>query len=327
MNIQVKTHSLDSLYESPNVRLLEENRARNQCLYELPLPFGSATVNRTCLRGGLEISAFEGVLTKQLPLRCQTMYPHLEFSYTLSGRGSWSGEGAPALELAPGVSTLVYMADHRVGAELGPDEHLSHLEVRFDLRHFEAMVTELRLTASGQFFSRQLAGNPQVAKLFEQLRDCAYIGALRQLYLEGKCYELLASHLAQFELAGMTGRARIGLSADDIRCLQRAREILTRSWRTPPGLLELARSVGINDYKLKRGFKELFGTTVFGYIRHLRMNEARRLLEAGKANVSQAAACVGYVNLSHFASAYRRTFGYNPSECQRRGQWLIATNR
>jgi AraC-like DNA-binding protein len=294
---------------------VEEDRSKNQRSYALAIPFGSAKATRTNLRGGLEISGYEGVLSKPLSLRFQTMYPHLEISYTMSGYGNWSGDGTPGFEMAPGISTLAYMADRRLDAELSPAEPLSHMEVRIDLRCFEALNSELSRRSPGGFFSRQLASHPQIVKLFEQIRDCSYAGPLRQLYLEGKCYELIATFLDQTGSAELSGTRRSKLTPEDIRCLHLAREVLVHSWRTPPSLLELARSAGINDYKLKAGFKELFGTTVFGYIRHLRLNEARRLLEGGEATVSQAAFRVGYLNMSHFAVAYRKEFGYNPSEC------------
>lgn len=151
----------------------------------------------------------------------------------------------------------------------------------------------------------------------EQMRQCPYSGALRNLYLEGKAFELLAFHLDAATEGAAQHQAKSKLKADDIRCLHLAKDILSRTWREPPGLLELARMAGLNDYKLKLGFKELFGTTVFGYVRALRMNEARSLLEQGKVNVSEAAWMVGYHNLSHFSQLFRKTFGYNPSEIRK----------
>lgn len=327
MNFRLTTHNLDSMYDHPHIRPLAEDQAKSERSYALPLPCGSAEATRACLRSGLEISWYEGVLTKPLAMRIQTEYPHLEISYTISGYGTWSGDGAARCEMAPGVSTLLYLEKCRVDAELSSAAPLSHMEVRIDLRRYETLGEELRRLSGGGMYARQLAAQPQVAKLFEQLRDCPYTGPLRPLYLEGKCYELLASHLAQAGTGEAAGRARLKLSSDDIRCLHRARELLHDSFRKPPSLLALARSVGLNDFKLKRGFKELFGTTVFGYIRHLRMSEARRLLEEGEVNVSQAAVSVGYRNLSHFASAYRQTFGYNPSECLRGDRGPLLTHR
>lgn len=198
LNLQVTTFHLDSMYEHLSIRQLAADQANSRRSYALPIPFGSATATRTHLRSGLEIGEYEGVLTKPLSLRFETKYPHLEISYTTSGYGSWSGEGgARGCEMAPGISTLVYMADSPVYAELCPDDRLSHTEIRIDLCCFEPLGAEVRRLASGGFYSRQVADHPQVAKLFEQLKDCPYDGLLRQLYMEGKCYELLACHLGQ----------------------------------------------------------------------------------------------------------------------------------
>lgn len=105
-----------------------------------------------------------------------------------------------------------------------------------------------------------------------------------------------------------------GLRKSDAEALTQARDILARTWQEPPGLMQLARMVGLNDFKLKSGFKELFGTTVFGYVRRMRMQEARLLLEKGQANVSEAAYRVGYTNVSHFASQFHKAFGSSPGE-------------
>jgi AraC-like DNA-binding protein len=75
----------------------------------------------------------------------------------------------------------------------------------------------------------------------------------------------------------------------------------------------LARIVGINDCKLKAGFRHVFGTTVFGYLHDCRMERSRQLLEAGEMTVTEAAQAVGFVSRGHFAAAFKRRFGVNPS--------------
>jgi AraC-like DNA-binding protein len=77
--------------------------------------------------------------------------------------------------------------------------------------------------------------------------------------------------------------------------------------------MELARIVGINDCKLKAGFRQVFGTTVFGYLHDCRMERSRQLLEAGEMSVTEAARAVGFVSRGHFAAAFKRRFGVNPS--------------
>jgi AraC-like DNA-binding protein len=315
LNIQMKTYGLNSIYEETCGFVLQAEQEPGQIVYELPFRSGSGSVRRTCLRSGMDISWYEATLEEAIAIDVDVRYPHLEIAFTWKGQGSWeSDEHKQYGEMAPGVSSLVYMGDKKVRAELMPGEAMSHMELRFDLRQFQPIYDEMTARTRSSFYCSQLAGSPHVAHLADQLKHCPYTGALRQLYLEGKAFELLVVHLDAADGDEKRSQSVSKLNADDIRCLHRAKELLNGMWREPPSLLELARMAGINDYKLKLGFKELFGTTVFGYVRGLRMNEARRILEQGQANVSEAAVRVGYSNMGYFSSLYRKTFGYNPSE-------------
>lgn len=82
----------------------------------------------------------------------------------------------------------------------------------------------------------------------------------------------------------------------------------------PPSLIELSKLAGINEYKLKVGFKEEYGTTVFAYLRNKRLEKAWEIISTGDISVSQTATMVGYNNFSHFAEAFRKQYGINPSE-------------
>nr|WP_240343892.1 AraC family transcriptional regulator [Paenibacillus sp. SYP-B3998] len=85
----------------------------------------------------------------------------------------------------------------------------------------------------------------------------------------------------------------------------------------PPSLLELSKIVGISDFKLKAGFRELYETTVFGYLRDKRLAFAKSLLEREKITVYEAAITVGYSNPGHFAAVFREKYGFNPGEWQK----------
>lgn len=76
--------------------------------------------------------------------------------------------------------------------------------------------------------------------------------------------------------------------------------------------MTLARQVNLNDYKLKVGFKSVFGTTVFGCLHQHRMETAQQLLSQGHLNVKEVAQQVGYASQSRFAAAFRKQFGLNP---------------
>jgi AraC-like DNA-binding protein len=93
-----------------------------------------------------------------------------------------------------------------------------------------------------------------------------------------------------------------------------AREYLISHMETPPGLSELARIIGINEYKLKRGFKEMFGNTVFGYLSDLRLEMAKNELLENRNTASTIASELGYSSVQHFSNAFKKKFGYAPSK-------------
>lgn len=94
-----------------------------------------------------------------------------------------------------------------------------------------------------------------------------------------------------------------------------AREILLSRLENPPSIVELAQLVGVSTTTLKRGFTELFGTTVFRYITDKRMEWAEQLLRQGNTSVAEIANKIGYSNPGHFAAAFKCRFGITPSQC------------
>lgn len=157
--------------------------------------------------------------------------------------------------------------------------------------------------------------SPTLEHICHQMLHCPYSGSTRRLFVEAKALEILACQLEEFSEPASENRSV--LSAADLERLHGARDILDTEYADPPSLLALARRVGLNDWKLKRGFREVFGTTVFGYVRRLRMEKARGLLESSDLSVTEVALAVGYTSFGHFAAAFKRSFGVLPSQYRR----------
>ena len=153
---------------------------------------------------------------------------------------------------------------------------------------------------------------PAMRSPLKQILQCPFQGKVKQIYLEGKCLELVALKLEQLkEIDRRTGLA-CSLRPDDVDRIHHAKAILMDNLSDPPSLGELAHKVSLNDYKLKVGFRQVFGTTVFGYLHQHRMEVARHLLAAQRMNVKEVARTVGYASQSRFATAFRKRFGINP---------------
>ena len=153
---------------------------------------------------------------------------------------------------------------------------------------------------------------PAMRSPLEQIFNCPFHGKTKQIYLESKCLELVALKLEQLKEIDKRTGSPCSLNLDDVDRIHHAKSILTASLDNPPSLMELARQVSLNDYKLKSGFRQVFGTTVFGYLHQYRMEVARQLLAEQRMNVKEVARTVGYANQSRFAVAFRKQFGMNP---------------
>jgi AraC-like DNA-binding protein len=107
--------------------------------------------------------------------------------------------------------------------------------------------------------------------------------------------------------------------------IRHAREILCSDLETPPKLHDLARCVGINHVKLNVGFRKMYGTTVFGYLRRMRLLEAKRLIDQGDMNVTEVALSVGYSSLPSFSKAFTEFYGIPPMQCLKKRFWSIGS--
>jgi AraC-like DNA-binding protein len=177
------------------------------------------------------------------------------------------------------------------------------------------ILSEVRETgAQEKHFYRLSTSPPHVNMVLQQILNCPYRGRLKRLFLEGKTLELMSHHMASVYDTDIFIQTRPTLRPGDIEPIRKARGILARNLETPPSLKELARRVGINKNKLNKGFRQIFGTSVFEYLRTCRLERARELLESKKMNVTQVAFEVGYAQHSNFTRAFKRHFGFNPED-------------
>lgn len=112
-------------------------------------------------------------------------------------------------------------------------------------------------------------------------------------------------------LTPSTVQHTVPLSVEDIQRVERARDLLSSQLDQPITVEYLATAVGVNEHKLKEGFRYLYGNTPIGLLLELRMRKAYTLLESGQ-QVAQTAWQVGYKYPNNFSVAFTRYFGRSP---------------
>lgn len=182
--------------------------------------------------------------------------------------------------------------------------------------HLQHLPSELKQLIKGSHQESYQEVNALTAPMrlaLRQIFHCPFQGVTQQIYLESKCLELIALKLDQLAQDQPTSGSIKHLKPEDINRIYQARTILLRNINHPPSLLDLAKQAGLNDRKLKQGFRAVFGTTVFGYLHDYRMVQAKQLLEEQRMNVNEVSRAIGYASRSTFYKAFKKKFGVSPS--------------
>lgn len=263
--------------------------------------------NICTLRDGLQACLDCHWQEKDTRSRYITVGRHLYLGFWLSGKGAGSFWYAPNVKFSPKFSKrtlyrylLVGMNRDFVDNRLGGAAHPGT----------KNLFVALEQGATG-YHDTPFTLTPWMRSLIHQVEHNPYQGRLAELYAEARILDLIV--LCMEAVGGMEKLAGdIRLSSQDVERVRHAADILVHHMEDPPTLVVLAKKVGLNENKLKQGFRQVFDTTAFGFLRQQRMLQARDMLSGGNVTVCQAACSVGYANPSHFSRAFFAAFGVKP---------------
>lgn len=286
----------------------------------LPEHIGTGTVSRLRIRSGMEVVISDLILERDMKLHIRETCSLFELNYCVNGDiyCEWNGKMRHAGGRTGNVCFLedveVYM-ERKAGVPLqaleirmAPDELFRYAGDSADRHHMRALLDRHKGSID------RISNSPAIQRCALDLIHCTYRGAMKRLYVESKAMELIALY-AQEE----AGESRpYVLHPDDVDKLHAVRKLILNHVEAPLSIKELAYRAQINEFKLKKGFRALFGITVFELVRQKRMERAIRLMEEGRMNVGETAVSLGYSNISNFTTAFRKQYGCNPSEYLKR---------
>ncbi len=154
---------------------------------------------------------------------------------------------------------------------------------------------------------------PSMAIVLNQLVNYNLHPNIKDLYFKGKSYELLSLYFTRPADADIA-QCPFLVDEDNVAKIKRAKEIVISRMAEPPTLQELSEEIGLSLNKLKEGFKQIYGDSVFSFLFDYKMEVARQLLESGAHNVNEVGLKVGYSTASHFIAAFKKKFGTTPKK-------------
>lgn len=160
---------------------------------------------------------------------------------------------------------------------------------------------------------KAVAYQGRIAEVLGTVMKCPFSGVTRYLFLESKMMELFVLQMQPAQT--VTGeRGKDSWTTVDKDRLHAVKDYIESSFLEDFSLKDLTYKFGLNEFKLKKGYKQLFQTTVFGHVHQLRMEKAKKLLRTNEMNVSEAAFFIGYDNVSSFCTEFKKRFGCSPGK-------------
>jgi AraC-like DNA-binding protein len=160
---------------------------------------------------------------------------------------------------------------------------------------------------------------PSLQKIADEIMDEVVTESVDEtfelFFLKIKAEELICRLL--MELVKRDETHLYPLNSQDIQTLYKIKELVLAHPETPPVINELAVRANMSPSKLKRLFKQIFGSPIFSYYQAFRMKEAARLLKEEKLLVSDVGYQLGFTNLSHFSRVFNEHIGMKPKKYSR----------
>lgn len=245
----------------------------------------------------------------------------IQFHFNVKGESKFLfNKGNYGLPLAEENSLLLYnpQTNLPLNLVLGPKSWLVSLVI--SIKKFHALFSQeadyisfLSEDNRDKKYYKDAPISPSMAIVLNQLMNFHLTPSIKDLYFKGKAYELLSLYFNRVEDANVEQCPFLS-DEENIIKIRKAKDIVISRMSEPPSLQELSEEIGLSLKKLKEGFKQIYGDSVYSFLFDYKMEYARKLLNTGEFNVNEVGLKVGYSTASHFIAAFKKKFGTTPKK-------------
>ncbi|HEY9261092.1 AraC family transcriptional regulator [Chitinophaga sp.] len=294
---------------------------------ELKHAFGEASFREYCFEG-ISIASCKADVFENIHIHSEFQEPRVMMMFMEQGDISTSVEGlSDDFRFTSLEHNLMYSPYESESADVKKQRNIRFFGLSFMPGRFVELaenngrvlgglannVAGNRFTALAEKFNPRMT--PRMRMVIEEVRQCSFQGGLKKLFLQSKAIELLALQCDQIETDHFSGGPlQHKISASDVEKLYFAKDLLLQHVQQPLSLEQLSRKAGLNEFKLKSGFRAIFGNTVFGFLNDHRLEMARELILSGHQSMALIAEEAGYSSPQHFSTAFRKKFGMSPAK-------------
>ncbi|MGY5355911.1 helix-turn-helix domain-containing protein [Wenyingzhuangia sp. IMCC45467] len=263
--------------------------------------------------------------TKDHTIRVQHNFPFFKLQFEIEGSSNYMplNKKSTQIYIPSGHYNLFYLP-HVDGVLHYKTNYRKTLEIMFTEKYIHKIIGDdfkKTLLEFGKAITKQESFlmwktsnpiTPELQSQIDKIINCKYPKELKKPYLEAKINELLIYLLAQTN-SEKSDKTVCPIHKETYTNIISIESYIKQNLHKPLTIDELASHFGMNKSKLKYDFKTVFSSSIFKHITQLRMEKAKHLIVEKNYNITEASYEVGYKHSQHFTVAFKKTYGYLPS--------------
>lgn len=246
---------------------------------------------------------------------------HIQFHFCLKGDSKFQfNNGSYSFPVASGNSILLYNPNQELPIKASLAANSLVLSVLISIKKFHSLfsnqanqISFLNQDNIGNKFYKEKKLAPMISVVLNQMVQQSVHQSMYKLYLRAKVFELMSLYFNKDKEMDIE-QCPFLVDDKNIKKIRNAKEIIISRMTEPPTLTDLATEVEISLKKLKEGFKQVYGASVYVFLLDYKMQVSKRLLSSGNYNVNEVALKVGYSTATHFINAFKKKFGTTPKK-------------
>ena len=301
----------------------------NEICLDFPEEVGTGNITAISFSHGVGILNLDARLKKEVRFELnQSLVQPLEIIFNRESAFTHEFDGKGKVQEIKHLESAILSCNSRYGnvVTLPADEPICFFSLEINRKLFEEKIESFlpEMNEDLEALFRDVNGvnlffykghySLDIAKCIEESTNCEHTGFTKSVFIEGKCYEILAHHLRQY-LDDLTGpEARKILRQATVEKIVKAADIIQEELEQMDNILALSRRVGLNQNTLQNGFKHLYGTSVNQYIKNARMELARELMESTGLNITEITYKIGINSRSYFSKLFKQRYSMTPQQ-------------
>ncbi|NFA60173.1 AraC family transcriptional regulator [Clostridium sporogenes] len=293
-------------------------------MFQISKDIGTGEIRRMKSKQGLIFSNWNMIFDSDMNVYGKNYDQYIDFSFCIKNGVSWeSPDVGKKFEIDKGQFFICHndCFEEHICYEKGVD--FEFINIKIPKKYFNGIVKENFEKDESKFIKFLMENflkseiSPSMKRVLMELSTFKYKGAIASMFIEGKFMELMAICFNMIFEKRYNQGTKIILNKTNMEAIKEAKFIIDSQIPHSLSCEELSNLVHISLSKLCKGFKNMYGMPVHSYIIDQQLEIAASMLQQGMYNVGEVASLIGYSNMSHFSSSFRKKYGINPKEFQK----------